>query len=208
MKSSINEHASVRLETAQGVIYFDPFRITEAKNDADFIFVTHSHFDHLSAEDIAKTANENTVFVMPESIVNDALEIGIAEQKIVALKPCDKTEVAGLEIEAVPAYNTNKPMHKKEYGWLGFVVTVDGERIYVCGDTDVIDEGIAVDCDVAFVPVGGTYTMDYAEAADFVNQMEPKRVVPYHYGSIVGDKDMGEKFAELVNDGIEVELLI
>ena len=208
MKITVNAHASVRLETEQGIIYFDPFKIKKGANDADFIFITHSHFDHFSVRDIKKAAKEDTVFIVPKSMLNDIEDAGFSAEKIIAFVPAESKTVNGLEIEAVSAYNTNKPMHKKEYGWLGYVVTAEGKRIYVCGDTDATPEGEAVECDIAFVPAGGTYTLNAEEAAEFVNRMKPKKAIPYHYGSIVGGKSCGKKFAALVNDEIETELYI
>lgn len=206
MKITINAHASVKLETSVGVIYFDPFGIKSVANDADYVFITHSHFDHFSPEDIEKIAKEKTTFVIPKSMLSEVN--GINKERIIALSPSEKCTVGELDVEAVPAYNTNKPMHKAEYGWLGYIVTVDGQRIYVCGDADATTEGEAVDCDIAFVPIGGTYTMDAREAAEFVNKMKPKTAVPYHYGSIVGDKSCGDIFESLVNDNIKVEKYI
>lgn len=206
MKISINAHASVRLETNAGIIYFDPFSIKSSVGDADYIFVTHSHFDHFSPENIEKVANENTVFVIPKSMLAEMN--GIDKERVIALSPSDKCTLGGLVVEAVPAYNTNKPMHRAEYGWLGYVVTVDGQRVYVCGDTDATNEGESVKCDIAFIPVGGTYTMDAREAADFTNKMKPGMAVPYHYGSIVGDISCGDVFESLVSDSIKVKKYI
>ena len=207
MKISINSHASVRLETAQGVIYFDPFRIKKSPNDADYIFVTHSHFDHFSPDDIKKIVSPDSVLIVPETMYNEVAESGIKFKKVVGLAPCTEETVGEIKVEAIPAYNTNKPMHQKAYGWLGYVVTVEGKRIYVCGDMDATEEGKNVDCDIAFVPVGGTYTMNAEEAAAFVNEMKPQAAIPYHYGSIVGGKNCGEKFKALVNREIEVKVI-
>lgn len=206
MKITISEHASVRLETAQGIIYFDPFNINGTPKDADYIFITHSHFDHYSPKDIVKIANENTAFVIPKSMLKEVSDV--LKNNVNALEPCEKKEIGSIKVEAVPAYNTNKPMHKKEYGWLGYVVTVEDKRVYVCGDMDATDEGINVDCDIAFVPSGGIFTMNAKEAAEFVNKMKPKTAVPYHYGTIVGGSKCGEKFRKLVDDSINVELYI
>lgn len=206
MKITINEHASVRLETAQGVIYFDPFNIDGKPKDADYIFITHSHFDHYSAKDIKKVANDKTAFIIPQSIFSEVKDV--LKSSVTALAPLEEKEIGSIKIEAVPAYNTNKPMHKKEYGWLGYVVTVEDKRIYVCGDMDATDEGVKVDCDIAFVPSGGIFTMNAKEAAEFVNKMKPKTAVPYHYGSIVGGSKCGEKFKALVSKDINVELYI
>lgn len=208
MKINVNTQASVKLETAQGIIYFDPFRLKKFSDKADFIFITHSHFDHFSPRDIKKISKSNTVFVAPESMADEMSELITDDCRLISLSPFEEADINGIKIEAVPAYNTNKPMHKKEYGWLGYVVTVEDKRIYVCGDMDATAEGEKISCDIAFVPIGGTYTMNYKEAADFVNKMSPRKVIPYHYGSIVGKKSFGEAFKALVDSGIETELYI
>ncbi len=207
MKISINAHSSVRVESGK-VIYFDPFMIGEAAHDADVIFFTHSHFDHFSPEDIVKVKKDSTLFVSPKSMADKLTEAGISDDKTVLMEPGEEAGVGGMKVTAVPAYNTNKPMHKKEFGWLGYVVEVENQRIYVAGDTDVTPEAEAVEADVALLPIGGTYTMDLTEAAGLANRMKVKKVIPYHYGAIVGDKSDGEKFASLVRNGIEVELIL
>lgn len=206
MKIGINSHASVKLETEQGIIYFDPFRLKSAENDADYIFITHSHFDHFSPKDIEKAANKDTVLIVPETMYNDVAKAELAIGKVCGFAQNTEETVGELKIEAVPAYNTNKPMHQKAYGWLGYIITVEGRRVYVCGDMDATEEGKKVECDLAFVPVGGTYTMNAKEAAEFVNEMKPGTAIPYHYGLIVGGKSCGEKFKKLVDKSINVEL--
>ena len=114
----------------------------------------------------------------------------------------------GLPVEAVAAYNSFKPFHPKAAGCLGYVVTVDGQRIYAAGDTDAVREVQAVRCDIALVPIGGTFTMNAKEAAAVVNTIRPKLAIPIHYGAIAGKPEDGERFRQLVDDGITVELLI
>ncbi len=110
-------------------------------------------------------------------------------------------------MKPVPAYNNEKPFHPKENGWLGYILVLDGVRYYIAGDTDDTEDNRKVACDVAFIPIGGTYTMDTKEAADFVNAIRPKKVaVPIHYGTVVGEASDGEKFREMVSPDIQVEL--
>ena len=94
--------------------------------------------------------------------------------------------VQGIKFETIPAYNTNKTFHPKENGWVGYIITLDDIRYYIAGDTDITEENKKVKCDVAFVPVGGTYTMNFKEAANLINEIKPKIAVPTHYGSVVG----------------------
>lgn len=178
-------HSSIRI-TGSRTVYFDPFRVEGQPEDADLILITHDHFDHFSPDDIQKVRGAQTVLVTPASTAKEAAGLGFPEHHTMA--PGDRLEIAGVTIETVASYNTNKPNHPKENGWLGYILTMDGVRYYVAGDTDDIPEARAVDCDLALVPVGGTYTMTAAEAARMVNAMAPKAAVPTHYAAIVGTK--------------------
>ena len=188
------------------MLYFDPFRITNAAQDADIILITHPHFDHFSPADIAKVMKPDTVFVAPESMAAELKEAGIPSP--VLMKPGESKTVCGISVEAVPAYNRLKPFHPKRKGWLGYVVTVGGKRIYAAGDTDATDEAANVRCDIALIPIGGTYTTNSSEAAALVNRMQPQTVIPVHYGSIVGQISNGDAFAEAVKAPVQVKLLL
>ena len=126
----------------------------------------------------------------------------------VLVEPNNVYEVKGIKIETIPAYNVNKQFHQKDNQWVGYIIEIDKTRYYIAGDTDVTPENKQANCDVAFIPVGGTYTMNYTEAAELVNAIKPKIVVPTHYGDIVGEKDDGEKFEKLLNGNIQCEILI
>ena len=200
-KITVNAQSSIRIE-AEKIIYFDPFKIESATNDADVIFITHDHPDHFSPEDIQKVQKPDTVFVVPQSMESTLKKAGYSEP--VLLKPGDKTTVLDISVEAIPAYNIMKPFHSKKSGWLGYIITVEGQRIYVAGDTDVTPEAKAVSCDIAMIPIGGTFTMNHTKAADYINELCPKTVIPTHYGSMVGSVDSGEEFRKLVQSDIEV----
>ena len=202
-KITINTHSSIRI-AAEKIIYIDPFKLECAPHDADIIFVTHAHFDHFSPEDIEKIAKPETVYVMPESMQKDAAKAGIADGNLVMLTPEQKTEICGIPVETVPSYNIGKLMHPKKNGWLGYILTVGTQRIYIGGDMDATPEASVVQCDIAMHPIGGTYTMNAKEAAALVNEMRPKTVIPTHYGSIVGLKKDEKTFSKLVDDGIDV----
>lgn len=201
-------HSAIRIESESGtVLYFDPFELTEAPHDADVVFITHTHYDHLSPEDAAKVMNERTVVVSPASAAQDCEALGA--RQVVALAPGDAAEVQGIPISAVAAYNVEPErlnFHPKANAWVGYVVTVDGVRYYVSGDTDRNPDNECVSCDVALVPVGGTYTFDPAQAADFIRAIAPKIAVPTHYGTAVGKAGDGPRFAELVGSEIPVVL--
>lgn len=200
---TVNAQSSIRIGGNQ-VLYFDPFRITDARKDADIVFITHPHFDHFSPADIARVCKPETVIAAPESMAAELKAAGITEP--VLMKPGEIKTISGIAVETVPAYNISKQFHPKQNGWLGYVVTVGGKRIYAAGDTDATKEAAAVQCDIALIPIGGTYTMNPAEAAELVNRMRPQIVIPIHYGTIVGNPGDGAAFAKLVAPGITVLL--
>ena len=129
-------------------------------------------------------------------------------KKIVTVKPCGSYNVDGLEFETVPAYNVGKPFHPKSAGWVGYILKIDGKRIYVAGDTDATKEAMTVKCDIALVPVGGTYTMDAKQAAKLINTIKPEIAVPVHYGGVVGKEKDGIDFQKSVDKSIKVVLKI
>ena len=200
-------HSSIRINKEK-TIYIDPFKIDRNYNDADIIFITHDHYDHYSEEDIDKVINENAVIVIPEELLTKVLKNGINKNAIITVEPNQKYMVQGIKFETVPAYNTNKTFHPKENGWVGYVIEINGIKYYIAGDTDITEENKKVKCDVAFVPVGGTYTMDFKEAAQLVNQIQPKVAVPIHYGSVVGTKQDAEEFIKLLHTNIKGVILM
>jgi len=200
-------HSSIRIKKEK-TIYIDPFKIDRNYNDADIIFITHDHYDHYSEEDIDKVINENAVIVIPEELLTKVLKKGINKNAIITVEPNQKYMVQGIKFETVPAYNTNKIFHPKENGWVGYVIEINGIKYYIAGDTDITEENKKVKCDVAFVPVGGTYTMDFKEAAQLVNQIQPKVAVPIHYGSLVGTKQDAEEFIKLLHTNIKGVILM
>jgi L-ascorbate metabolism protein UlaG (beta-lactamase superfamily) len=195
---------AVRVE-AEKVIYVDPYRLGAVKKDADIILITHSHGDHLSPPDIARIAKEETVFICP----NDPKCLSALKGKNVkVVTPGEKAEVAGVKIAAVPAYNLDKPYHPKANKWVGYIVQVGERRFYFAGDTDFIPEMKEVEADVAFLPVGGKYTMDAAEAAEAAKVIRAKYFVPYHgCGAIVGQKDDAERFSAACPRAVVMEPL-
>ena len=195
-------------EVIYEVIYFDPFKIEKNYNDADAIFITHDHYDHYSEEDIDKVVKKGTIIVAPEDLLTKLLKKGFERDNMVLVTPNQKYTVKGIEFQTIPAYNVNKQFHPKANEWVGYVLKIDGVTYYIAGDTDITEENKKVKCDVAFVPVGGTFTMDYKEAAELINEIKPKIAVPTHYGSIVGEKSDGVSFSKLVSPEIEVEVLM
>ena len=200
-------HSSIKINKEK-TIYIDPFKIDKNYNDADIIFITHDHYDHYSEEDIDKVINENTTIIIPEELLTKLLRKGINKNAIITVKPNEKYMVQEIKFGTVPAYNTNKTFHPKENDWIGYIITLDGIRYYIAGDTDITEENRKVKCDVAFVPVGGTYTMDFKEAAQLINEIQPKIAVPIHYGSVVGTKQDATDFIKLLNPSIKGIILM
>ena len=202
-------HASIRLITDGGkVIYVDPFAGEGYDKQADMVLITHEHYDHFSPEDILKIVKPETMFVLPETMKDKASAAGIPDSSILAVRPYGSYELSGLSFETVPAYNIGKPYHPKENRWVGYVVNAGIKRVYVCGDTDDLPENRKVSCDILIVPVGGTYTMDAAEAAAFANALKPEIAIPSHYGDIVGAPFDGLDFSRRLKGGIQSRLLI
>ena len=199
----VNEQSSIRI-IASSNLYFDPFNLPNEPHDADIIFITHEHFDHFSRKDIEKSANEKTIYAVPREMKKTMLKFKIPEEKIYPLVPGQTALIAGIPVQAVAAYNINKQFHPKSNGWLGYVVSIDNSRIYICGDTDDTPEARAVKCDIVCVPVGGTYTMDAKEAAIFVNSIKPRIAVPVHYGTVVGKPADADTFERMVYKNIPV----
>ncbi|MGN0193606.1 MAG: MBL fold metallo-hydrolase [Pseudoramibacter sp.] len=201
---SLNTHASIKITGQNGVtLYCDPYEITEAAQDADLILLTHDHYDHLDPKSIEKVAKADTAFIVPES-VQDSVSAAAKDRQVIPLKAGQRVMIDGVSIQAVPAYNLKKQYHPKEKGWLGYLITLDQRVYYIAGDTDALPENTKLQADVAFVPIGGTFTMDAREAADFVNALCPKTVIPVHYGTVAGKPEDADQFEALVNACIPV----
>lgn len=200
-------HSSIKINKEK-VIYIDPFKIDKNYNDADIIFITHDHYDHYSEDDIDKVKKNDTVIVAPEELLTKLLRKGFRQDYIITVTPDEQDMVEGIKFETVPAYNTDKQFHPKENEWVGYIIELNGYRYYIAGDTDITEENKKVKCDVAFVPVGGTYTMDFTEAAFLINEIKPKIAVPIHYGSVVGTKQDAEDFKRLLHPEIKCEILM
>ena len=197
---TINTHTSIRLDLGD-IIYFDPYEIPAETHDADMIFVTHDHFDHLSPDDIAKIKKEDTILIAPEAIKESVLNTsGIKAENCIFVVPEKNYEIEGLLVEVVRSYNIGREFHTKEMNWCGYVVTADGVSYYVAGDTDVVPEICKVQCDVAMIPVGGTYTMNHEEAVEFAKQAAPTVIIPTHYGTLAGEKTNGPDFKKLCEE--------
>ena len=191
-------HASFRLD-GPPTIYLDPWRLKGRLPQADVILISHDHHDHCSPDDVKRISGPGTVIVASATA---AIKL---RGDVRALRPGERTTVGEVEIEAVPAYNVLKSYHPQQAGHVGFIVTVGGERLYFAGDTDRIPEMVDITCDVALLPVGGTYTMDAAEAAAAAADIEPRVAVPMHWGAgVAGTRDDAERFRSLYDGQVAI----
>lgn len=202
---TVNAQNSVRIDANGTIIYIDPYQIKEENHDADFIFLTHDHYDHYSLDDINKILQYETAFIVPLAM-DKKIRKNTAAGINYPVKPGETYTVNGLSFETVAMYNKVKPFHLKKAGWCGYVIDVNGTRVYIAGDIDDIDEAKEVKCDIAMIPIGGFYTMNYKEGADLINTMKPVVVIPTHYGTAVGSPSDGKNFAKLVDKSIQVDL--
>ena len=195
-------HSSIKFSKGL-IIYFDPYKIDRDYHDADIIFITHDHYDHYSPLDIKKVIKDDTIIVAPQDIGEK-----LSTNNIIGVVPNKNYEVLNIKFKTIPAYNVNKNFHPKENNWVGYLLEYNNIKYYIAGDTDITKENQNIVCDVAFVPIGGVYTIDYQEAAKLINKIKPRIAVPIHYGLIVGNKDDGIKFSKLLNNNIECKIFI
>jgi L-ascorbate metabolism protein UlaG (beta-lactamase superfamily) len=175
-------HASFRIDDGASRIYIDPWKLPAGAPKADVILITHAHFDHFSADDIAKIEKAGTVFVAPADVAAK-----LKGKQVVTAAAGATLQAGPVKVIAVPAYNVGKEFHPKSNGWVGYVVTLSsGQRIYHTGDSDATPEMKQVQADVALMPCGGTYTMSGAEVAAAANTFKPAVLIPMHWGDIVG----------------------
>ena len=200
--------SSIRIRCGAGTVYADPFHMKISPHDADIVLITHDHYDHFSPEDLAKVINPATILVVPEKLADKAAAFSAQVKAIETVLPGQQYQIAGLSLETVPSYNRIKPFHPKKNGWVGYLLDLDGQRVFIAGDTDKTKENSAVKCNIALIPIGGKFTMDPKEAADLINTIRPKTAIPTHYGTIVGKKNDGDLFASMVDPSIDVRIII
>ncbi len=198
----VNTRSSIKI-TGTKTIYFDPLDIEGTPHDADMIFVTHEHYDHFSPDDIKKVLKKDTQIIVPMAMLDVVRENNFPVQTFHGISPLETKNYDGVKCQGIPAYNINKSFHPKSNNWLGYLVEMDGKTYYAMGDTDTTEEAIAVEADVVFIPIGGKYTMDATEAAEFINEKQPGLVIPIHYA----DPGVGENFTKLLEAEIDVQLL-
>ncbi|MGC8976332.1 MAG: MBL fold metallo-hydrolase [Candidatus Ratteibacteria bacterium] len=192
-------HASILISFGGKNIYIDPWKLIKDQPKGDLILITHSHYDHFSVDDINKISKKETIIIGP----HDILKLKVGEK--IEIKPGQEIDLNWVKIKGVPAYNVNKHFHPKGNNWLGYIIEIEGQKIYIAGDTDYIPEMKEISADIVFLPIGGTYTMTAEEAANVVNTIKPKVAIPYHFGDIVGSEKDAKLFASLVlNARVEI----
>ena len=183
-------HASFRIAGSESVVYIDPWKLKGDPHDADLVIVSHSHFDHCSPQDVVGVSKDGTAVLAPAETTPKL-------KTAAAVSPGKRTAINDVTIEAVAAYNVGKTFHAKGQCWIGAVITIDGKRIYYAGDTDLIDEMKDLkDIDLALLPVGGTYTLDAAEAAMACETIGCKAAIPYHWGDVIGGIEDARAFVK------------
>jgi len=189
-------HASFKLNINKKNIYIDPFQIEHKFKDADFVLITHSHYDHCSIDDIKKVLNKDTIILASEdcNILNEL------PNKIHFILPNSNLNFNNINFYSVPAYNQNKNFHPKNKNWLGYIITYNNFSLYHTGDSDYIEEMKSLKPNLILVPVSGTYTMNYKEASEFINYVNPEYNIPMHFGSIVGTIKDAENYKELIKN--------
>ncbi len=198
---SINCQSSIKISDGL-TIYFDPYDIKEKINNADYIFITHSHWDHFDLDSINNLVNEKTIIIGPSSVI-EKLD---SNYKTLEVKPENIYNLNNISFMTVPAYNIDKDFHPKDAGYVGYIVTLNNVTYYIAGDTDVLDELKVIKADVIFLPVGGTYTMTREEAVELANTIKPKYAIPIHYGLAVGDELDAKYFVNNIDKEIESKI--
>lgn len=182
--------SSVRIRRAGIEVHVDPLGVDE-DSEADFVLLTHPHYDNFSEDDIARVRGGRTIVIAPATMkkqLDDADHF---------MRPGDMLHLDGFDVLSVPAHNVDKKFHAAEQGWLGYVFTIDDTTFYHAGDTDFLSAMVEIRCDVAFLPVGGHYTMGPEEAARAGEACGAKVVIPIHWGEQHGTEEDIERLREL-----------
>ena len=199
MQIQLIHHSSIKLIDDK-IIYIDPYKINKETHDADYIFITHDHYDHYDEESINKIKKDTTKIIVPKILSS--------KNNNLVVEPNKEYMIDDISFKTISSYNLGKDFHPKDKEYVGFNILLKGTKYYIMGDTDITPECLEVDTDICFVPIGGIYTMDYLEASEYINKIKPKKAIPIHYGMIVGDYSLGEKFKEKVDKEIEVDILL
>jgi L-ascorbate metabolism protein UlaG (beta-lactamase superfamily) len=206
-------HAGFMIKNSK-VIYIDPYKISERAEKADFILITHGHYDHCSVADIEKIIQKRTRIILPPDCQSKITKFKVPLNIKIA-EPGEELTVGNVKITTLPAYNTDKPFHPKEESWMGYLVKLDNVLVYHAGDTDVIPEMQKLTGYkqkdkkfIALLPIGGRFTMTAEEAVKAASIIKPSWAIPMHYGAIIGTEEDAKEFVQLCKEeGIDAMIL-
>jgi L-ascorbate metabolism protein UlaG (beta-lactamase superfamily) len=202
-----NGQSSIRLDVQGKSIAIDPYQIHRSYM-ADVVLITHPHPDHFSMQDLAKVVGIRTVIAAPPECLPE-LHKHFPRSTLITVHPGFRQILSGIPVEAVPAYNiVKKDKHPKSKGWVGYVLTVDGVRLYHAGDTERIPEMKGFTADIALLPLGQTYTMgSVEEAAQAAVDVRAKIAIPIHYGLYEGKESDAASFSKALRGKMRVIVL-
>ena len=203
-------HSCFLIQTEDKNIYIDPYKLKAGSGNikADVILITHSHYDHCSIEDLRRIVKDGTIIIGSPDCTSSLTKL---EEKldVKVIEPGKGIKIENIKIGAVPAYNTNKSFHSKSEYWNGYLIDIDGLKIYHAGDTDIIPEMSKLSkIDIALLPIDGKFTMNAEEAVKSAKIIKPKIAIPMHYGTLAENSEDAKRFAELCKQsGINAEIL-
>jgi len=181
------------LRTAVGqAAFIDPYHVPSRAGPADLILVTHPHPDHYDRASIDGLRKKETVIVLPRTG---------AESGQIPVSAGETIQIGAFTITGVAAYNLTRRFHPRSSGWLGYVVEVDGLRIYHAGDTDLVPEMADLHPDIALLTIGGMFVMNGRAAADAAHVMKASLCIPMHFGLLLGGRGAGARFVHRLGEG-------
>lgn len=202
MDIKVNYHSSILINNE---IFIDPLKVN-GNCKAKYIFITHPHWDHFSVEDIKKILTNETKIICPKSMEDELKKT--FDNFVISVEPNKEYEVDKFKFKTFSSYNIDKAFHPKQNKWVGYIIEIDSKAVAIVGDSDNTPELREINADVLLIPIGGTYTMDLEQAVEVTNKINPQKVIPTHYGEIVGNKEMGKLFKDLIDRKIICELQI
>lgn len=198
-----------RLEAEKLVVYIDPYKLPAEQPKADYVFLTHEHYDHCDAASLRQIVKNKTVIVGNALVSQKLLEDGVEFNEFVEVEPEMKIDLGDIHFETLPAYNLEKEYHPKKNKGVGYIIHLGEQQIFHLGDSDNIPEYEKVTgVEVAIIPVSGTYVMDVEEAIAAAKVIKPEIAIPVHYDAgIVGSNADAESFKQSLDGVVRVEIL-